>query len=82
MKIELKARMTTMDASRLSKSPLVFFPRWLCHLKGLFIPVWREIPRSKILPVISQQLTNKTVSHIIFMPLLTEHNYVNHFFAV
>ena len=49
-------------ASRLSKSPLSFFPVWLCHFKELFIPVWREVHRSKILPVTSWQLTNRTVS--------------------
>ena len=48
---------------RLSKSSL-FFPGWLCHFKGLVIPVWREIHRSKILPVTSRQLTNRTVSDI------------------
>ena len=41
----------------------VFFcPGWLCHFKGLFIPVWREIHRSKILPVTSWQLPNRKVS--------------------
>ena len=35
---------------RLSKSPLFFFPGWLCHFKGLYISVWREIHLSKILP--------------------------------
>ena len=45
-------------------SPLFFFPGCLCHFKGLFIPVWREIHRSKILPVTSWQLTNRTVSDI------------------
>ena len=34
---------------------LYFFPGWLCHFKGLFIPVWREIHRSKIPPVTSWQ---------------------------
>ena len=43
---------------------LCFFPSWLCHFKGLFIPVWREILRSIILPVTSWQLTNRTVSDI------------------
>ena len=45
---------------------LYFFPGWLCHFKGLFIPVWREIHRSKILPVTSWQFTNRTVSSISF----------------
>ena len=26
---------------------MIFFPGWLCHCKGLFIPVWHEIHRSK-----------------------------------
>ena len=43
---------------------LFFFPGWLRHFKGLFIPVWREIHRSKILPVTSWQITNRTVSDI------------------
>ena len=30
-----------------------FFPGWLRHFKRLFIPVWREIQRSKILLVTS-----------------------------
>ena len=43
--------------------PKVFFcPGWLCDFKGLFIPVWREIHRSKILPVTSWQLLNRKVS--------------------
>ena len=38
---------------------------WLVMpFKGLFIPVWREIFRSKILPVTSWQLTNRTVGDI------------------
>ena len=40
-----------------------FFPNWSCHFKELFVPVGREIRRSKILPV-SWQLTNRTVSDI------------------
>jgi len=32
---------------------LYFLPGWLCHFKGLFMPVRREIDRSKILPVTS-----------------------------
>ena len=39
-----------------------FFPGWLCHFKGLFIPVWREIHRSKMLPLTSWQLTNRSFS--------------------
>ena len=39
-----------------------FFPGFL--RLGLFIPVWLEIHRSKILPVTSWQLTNGTVSDI------------------
>ena len=31
-----------MSLVRLSKSPF-FFPGWLCHFKGLFVPVWCEI---------------------------------------
>ena len=41
-----------------------FFSGWLCHFKGLFVPVWREIHLSKILPVTSWQLTNRTVRDI------------------
>ena len=41
-----------------------FFSDWLCHFKGLFVPVWREIHLSKILPVTSWQLTNRTVRDI------------------
>ena len=48
-----------MNRDTLSKSPLFFFPGWLCHFKGLFIPVSR-----KILPVTSWQLTNRTVNDI------------------
>ena len=44
----------------------MFFPGWICHFKGLFIPVWREIHRSKILPVTSWQLTNRTLSDISY----------------
>ena len=29
--------------------PLIF-PGWLCHFKGPFITIWREIDRSKIPP--------------------------------
>ena len=43
---------------------LYFFPGWLCQFKGLFIPVWRKIHRSKILPVTTWQLTNRKVSDI------------------
>ena len=43
---------------------LYFSPGWLCHFKGLFIPVSCEIRRSKVLPVTSWQLTNRTVSDI------------------
>ena len=49
---------------RLSKSSLFFFPGWLCHFKGLFIPVWSDIHWSKILPVMSPLLANWTVSDI------------------
>ena len=45
-----------------------FFPGWLCYFERLFIPVWRKIQRSKILPVTSWQLTNGQP-----MPLLTQH---------
>ena len=41
---------------------VLFFLGWLFHFKGLFIPVWREIHRSK--HVTSWQLTNRTVSDI------------------
>ena len=41
---------------------VLFCPGWLCHFKGLFIPVWREIHQSKILPVTSWQLLNRKVS--------------------
>ena len=41
-----------------------FFPGWLCHFKGLFIPVWLVIHRLKILLVTSWQLTSRTVSDI------------------
>ena len=43
---------------------LYFSSDWLCHFKGLFIPVWRETHRTKILAVTSWQLTNRTVSDI------------------
>ena len=43
---------------------LYFFPSWLCNFKELFIPVWREIRRSKILPVTSWQFTKRTVTDI------------------
>ena len=55
---------------------LYFSFDWLCHFKRLFIPVWREIHRSKILPVTSWQLTNRIV--IFHAPPDTA--YVNHFF--
>ena len=42
---------------------LYFFSWFGCHFKGLFIPVLREIRRSKILPVTSL-LTNRTASDI------------------
>ena len=42
---------------------LYFFSWFGCHFKGLFIPVLREIRRSKILPVTSS-LTNRTASDI------------------
>ena len=60
----------------LSRSPF-FFLRWLYHFKGRFIRVWREIHRSKILPVTSWQLTNRTVSDISRRADIA---YVNHFF--
>ena len=53
-----------LHSPRRSTSPLFCFPGWSCHCKGLFIPVWREIHRSKILPVTSWQSTNRTVSDI------------------
>ena len=56
---------------------LYFFPGWLCNFKELFIPVWREIHRSKILPVTSWQLTNRTVSDI---SRRSRHSIVNLFF--
>ena len=56
---------------------LYFFPSWLCNFKELFIPVWREIHRSKILPVTSWQLTNRTVSDI---SRRSRHSIVNLFF--
>ena len=40
------------------------FSGWLCHFKGLFVPVWREIHGSKILSLTSWQVTNRTVSDI------------------
>ena len=43
---------------------LYFFSWLVMPFKGLVIPVWREIHRSKILPVTSWQLTNRTVSDI------------------
>ena len=42
----------------------LFFPGWLCHFKGLFIPVLRKIHHSKIPPVTSWQLTNERVIDI------------------
>ena len=57
---------------------LYFFPSWLCNFKELFIPVWREIHRSKILPVTSWQLTNRTVSDI---SRRSRHSIVNLFFS-
>ena len=42
----------------------LFFPGWLCHFKGLFIPVLLKIHRSKIPPVTSWQLTNRRVIDI------------------
>ena len=57
---------------------LYFFPGWLCNFKELFIPVWREIHRSKILPVTSWQLTNRTVSDI---SRRSRHSIVNLFFS-
>ena len=56
---------------------LYFFLGWLCNFKELFIPVWREIHRSKILPVTSWQLTNRTVSDI---SRRSRHSIVNLFF--
>ena len=53
-----------MSQGRLSESPLFFFPGWLCHFKGLLIPVWREIRQSKILPETSLQLTSRARSDI------------------
>ena len=55
---------------------LYFSSDWLCHFKRLFIPVWREIHRSKILPVTSWQLTNRTV----IFHAAPDTAYVNHFF--
>ena len=51
---------------RISKSPICFF-RWLAKpFYRTFLPVWSQIYRSKILPVTSRQLTNRTVCDIIF----------------
>ena len=55
---------------------LYFSFDWLCHFKRLFIPVWREIHRSKILPVTSWQLTNR----IVIFHAASDTAYVNHFF--
>ena len=57
---------------------LYFFPGWLCNFVRTFIPVWREIHRSKILPVTSWQLTNRTVSDI---SRRSRHSIVNLFFS-
>ena len=61
-----------MHFIRLSKS-LLFCPGWLCHFKGLFLPVWCEIHRSKIPLVMSLKLTSRRVSDTMhLMPLLTQ----------
>ena len=58
---------------RLSKSPSLF-PCWLCHFKGLFLPVWCEIHQSKIPLVMSLHLTSRRVSDTMYlMPLPTQH---------
>ena len=61
---------------RFSKSPL-FFSGWSCHFKRLFLPVWREIHLSKILPVTLWQFTDRTVSVFHVAPDIS---YVNLFF--
>ena len=38
---------------RLDFLKVLFFRGWLCHFNRLFMPVWRGIDRSKILPVTS-----------------------------
>ena len=54
-----------------------FFSGWSCHFKRLFLPVWREIHLSKILPVTLWQFTNRTVSVFHVVPDIS---YVNLFF--
>ena len=58
-----------MHFIRLSKS-LSFCPGWLCHFKGLFLPVWCEIHRSKIPLVMSLKLTSRRVSDTMYLMLL------------
>ena len=57
-----------MHFIRLSKS-LSFCPGWLCHFKGLFLPVWCEIHRSKIPLVMSLKLTSRRVSDTMYLML-------------
>ena len=67
-----------MSQGGLSESPLFFFPGWLCHFKGLLIPVWREIHQSKTLRVMSLQLTCRAESDISRCSRHVQH--VNQFF--
>ena len=74
--VVLRCKYCSMSFLDLIKG-LYFFPGWLCNFKELFIPGWREIHRSKILPVTSWQLTNRTVSDI---SRRSRHSIVNLFF--
>ena len=47
---------------------------WLCHFKGLFTPVGREIHRSKIATVTSWQLTNRRLRVSAWRNLRTSRN--------
>ena len=51
-----------------------FCPGWLCHFKGLFTPVGREIHRSKIATVTSWQLTNRRLRVSAWRNLRTSRN--------
>ena len=51
-----------------------FCPGWLCHFKGLFTPVGREIHRTKIATVTSWQLTNRRLRVSAWRNLRTSRN--------
>ena len=57
-------RKKVITPPRRSKSPLLFFPGWLCHFKRPFHTCLTRNSPSKILPMTSWQLTNRTVSDI------------------